>query len=131
MGNYKTTKKDLAKFKDYFQSMQSKFGLSGWQVDFVIQDIGFSAADLRVWLEARHITVRLCSYFVENLTDQDIKSHAEHECLELLFARYQVIASSRFATESELNESKHEIIQILQPILTMITSYESDLKNET
>jgi arsenate reductase-like glutaredoxin family protein len=119
MGNYKTTKKDLAKFKVYFKNMQSKFGLLGWEIDFKKINIGDSAADLKIWLEARHIVVTLCSYFAKPLTDEDIKKHAEHECLELLFARYEFIASSRFSTESELNEARHEIIQILQPILTM------------
>lgn len=115
---YKTTDDDLTVFKSYFENMRAKLGLSGWRIIFAIKDIGDADAKCFASMEDRFVRIRLSCEFDEKPTHEDLKHFAEHEALELLLIRLVIIGMARFVTESEMHDARHEVIQILQPLLT-------------
>lgn len=112
---YKTTEKQFKVFCQWFNAYIQEFGLLGWKIVYVHQDLSDTGAAACVAFdyEARCIEVSFATEDTTPCTNQDIKELAYHEALEVFLGRLRMLCKSRFIQEREVDEEIHDIIQRL------------------
>jgi len=116
----KTTKKDFKIFRRECKKWIKRFGLTGWEFNFIHQDKkGAKAYCLPpIRIEDRNFTLGLSvNYDHVNFTVKDIKKSAFHETCEALLHRFHYLADARYCTGEDLREEKHNIIRILESVI--------------
>jgi len=116
----KTTKKQFELFKKYVRQFVKEYSLGDWEVNILhtpLEKPGVVVfAGMDYYLHGRHAVIMLNtdvdeSYF-DTITNHEIKRSALHEVAELRYAKIRALALSRKATEEEIDEAIHELIQV-------------------
>lgn len=114
----KTTRETAAKFEKEFKKYQKLFGLTGWDVSFIVAPIVNSRATVHYAGSDCIATVTLNdTQAVHESSVSEIKELAKHEAIHLLLARYDFIASARYIDSEELSFANEEITVKLTDII--------------
>jgi len=115
----KTTEKDFQIFKKKAVYWIEKLGLKNWRVVYehsLVRDEG--VAHNYSYLPGMVCTLTLSTeYDADDYSEYSIRRSAFHEVIELLLARLCICGKSRFVTADELEESRHEIIRVLENVM--------------
>jgi hypothetical protein len=109
-------------FKEECERWVKITGIENWFISYELNkniDVDGNLAHVMYHLEDRLVTITLNANYDEGRipTDDEIKRAAFHEVWEIVFARLQYLAKERFCNEKEINDSRHEIIRILENVL--------------
>lgn len=111
---YKLTDKQFQIFKKEVKYWLKRYGLLDWELYFTFKKDTEFRAQLNYKFRAHIAHFYLSSEWgVIEPTTIIIRKQAHHEVLELLLARFGTIAESRCIMESELDETRHAVIQAL------------------
>lgn len=114
--SYKTTEEDFELFKSECQKWIDFFGLKSWEVFHSHQNLNDNAA----WCLFNDLKERLVRIgLAVNWDDTEPTKHAVrlaafHEVCEVLIFRLFDLAISRYSTEDQLLEARHELIRTLE-----------------
>ena len=109
---------DLEIFKSEFDRYRKLFGLSGWDIYYEYKPIKDKFATIVYVGDDCAATVTLNSKPLASLKPHnDIKKHAKHEAIHLLLARYDIIASTRFADKEALDVANEELVVKLTELI--------------
>jgi len=117
--DYKTTKKDFEFFKDETLKWLRTYGLNDWLIEITHEapDIEGSRATTAGTLAHKYISIKFNPKWDIMPCKIKLKEAAFHEATEVLLIRFAILADCRFATERELTEARHSIIQTLYNIM--------------
>jgi len=122
---YPVKKQHYEVYKKEVKRWLKVFGLVGWRVYFRHEDIGHDILGMCTYdLKARNACFWINELWPE--TDpsvHNVKRTAFHEVCELLFARLNILAMSRFVVEDEIEEERHNLIRKLETVV-----FEKDYK---
>ena len=119
--SYKITKKHFKIFKSAVQDWLEIYGLKDWLVNIeygIDKDYrdGFNG-DVKALCVSNLIgmqaAILIDNQWDDEPTEQKLKETAFHEATELLLAPLNIMAVSRYVTESEIDTARHAIIQRL------------------
>lgn len=114
----KTTRETAAKFEKEFRKYQKLFGLTGWDVSFMVAPLVNTVSALRYSGSDCLATVTLNDTLpVLDSSLLNIKKTAKHEAIHLLLARYDYVASARYIDSEELLFANEEIVVKLTDII--------------
>jgi len=103
-------------FKKECLKWQNIFGLTGWRIDFIVEDLKDRvAADCAIDYFNRVITLRLNKKVV--FSKDALKEHALHEMLHALLGRLNIISGSRWVQKDEWDEEEHNVVRKLEKLL--------------
>lgn len=95
-------------------------GLGNWFITYNQHDFENTEnlGEVEYVVEDRIATIYLNSdYSDKDPTEEEIRRAAFHEVWELVLGRMNNLSQLRFCNESEINDSRHEIIRILENVL--------------
>ena len=115
----KTTKKHFKLFCDEFKSQVERMGLMEWELRMFLADIGSNLASMSTDYSGRVCTVNFTEEWVDRLSldDDQIRSCAKHEALELLIDDMMTLVRSPFVTQDELGVTAHTLVRRLEKLL--------------
>lgn len=102
-------------FKKEFMLWVDIFGLRGWRINFVFEELDSAYAYCKTNIVGRAATISLGKTLSQYDFDHfDLKRTAFHECGELLLSRIRALANYRNTTEDEISEEIHNLIRIME-----------------
>ena len=115
----KTTKRQFELFKKECQKWIKFFGLSEWDVYHSYEHMDNAATCASKNMDSLAVFALTTDLGKDILpefgTDRNIRKMAFHEVCELMFARYDLLATRRFdVTEEMLTQERHQIIARLE-----------------
>lgn len=116
---FKTTEKHFKLFKPECDYWIQAFGLIDWEIHYFHE----TDPDRNLAWESHNVTNRIASMGLSaewkrpKPTKYMIRKVAFHEVCELLLARLDTEAKFRFATEDNVNETRHAVIRVLEKIV--------------
>jgi len=114
----KTTRETATRFEKEFRKYQKLFGLTGWDVSFIVAPLVNSRATVHYAGSDCIATVALNdTQVVRESSISDIKELAKHEAIHLLLARYDYLASARYIGADELAQANEEIVVKLTELI--------------
>jgi hypothetical protein len=115
-----TTDRHFQIFQKEAKRWIDKFGMQGWDIRFVHQDLAGDLNAAAFFEAGEDITNRIAtiglarSDFKRKLTAEYIKLCAFHEVCELLLHRFQYLAKARYCQEEDIDEERHNLIRIME-----------------
>ncbi len=112
----KTPQEKFDLFKSECNRWIKRFGLTGWQIWYELSDeldeeVGAACTCI---VQARTATLHLSANLDdEDLGDDEMCYFALHEVLEIILYRLNELMLAQHANEAEVNEARHEVINIL------------------
>lgn len=114
----KTTRKDFKLFKTEFRHWQSRLGLTDFHCVFRHEPLDGCFGGIQCDHAGKIVTVILASHYPDRDRDAfDPARIGRHEALELLLARMDNIARSRYCFPDDVTEERHAIIRRLENFL--------------
>jgi len=118
MKEFKTTEKHFKVFVRECKKWINKFGLLGWEINYVHEDLDPKArATCTADLDGRLVLLNLSVSLDLDPTDVAIKRVAFHEVMEVFLSQIVDIAYSRFVNEHEIEQETHNIIRTLEHVV--------------
>ena len=111
-------KKDFLLFKKECLRLQKAWGLSGWELSFVFKPLNNSFGNTNANLESRKVTLTFSATLSDDTeSDRNPRRTAKHEMLHVLLWRLSCNGRARYPTESEMDETEHELVMQLMKII--------------
>ena len=107
--------KQFTLFRSECAKWLDRLSLHEWEVNYVLRPMEEAQAWCSANLEGREATIGLNPD--EKMTDAEVRACAKHECLELLIAPLDVIATRRYVTPSEIDCARHAVVRRLEHAL--------------
>ncbi len=119
MAEFRTTKKHFKLFKSECERWLQTLGLIDWDVYYSNEtDLDGNWAWAAPNIEARIVTLGLSREWGRwKPTKRRVREVAFHEVCELLIAPLDAEARARYANEARINETRHEIIRVLEKVI--------------
>ena len=106
--------KDFELFQREFKKWQRRFGLSGYSVFFMHEEIGNSFAQIVINHSELVATVTLNNKLSEIAEPfKDIKGDGKHEAIHLLIGRLEMNGRCREVSSGEIFEASEELVNKL------------------
>lgn len=107
----KTTKKHFDYFVQECKKRVNDFGLFSWDVVYYHERLDGKLAQCRTGIPDAQAYISLSTDWrgFNQITKEDLRFTAAHEVCHLLVARLNLIGSSRFCSESEMEEADEQI----------------------
>lgn len=114
----KVDKKHFEIFKEECNLWVQRFGLVNWRISYEFHKINGALGLCATFCCDRVAAISLSTEFedTDNLNN-DIKKTAFHEVMELMISPLNACAKSRYITESEIDEARHDIIRRLENVV--------------
>lgn len=100
----KTTKQAFEQFQYTFLEYVRRFGLIHYDVDFALEDLPNSYAELHQDVDEAVVLVLLTNQYSKNDRRWDIEEIAKHEAVHLITARLVSLASKRYIAPGIIHE---------------------------
>lgn len=114
-----TSKSHFKLFKKEVQRWVKRLGLTGWHLEYTHDQDLFDSSPALVQISVvdRIATFHLNEEWEIPVTEALVKKAAFHEVCELLLARFDFLATSRFCMKEEVDEERHAVIRILENMM--------------
>ena len=115
----KTTKKQFEIFKKECKKWREFFGLSNWNICYLLGDMDGYAAGTVCDFDQHQAHITLSDYydFSWSWKPSDLKQYAFHEICHVVLERIDYIACARFVQQSEIDEEIHSLIRMLENVI--------------
>jgi len=107
--------KQFTLFKSECAKWLDRLSLHDWEVNYELSPIDGGLAWCSANLDGREATMGLNPDV--KMTDAEVRACAKHECLELLVAPLDTLASRRYVTPSDIECARHAIVRRLEHAL--------------
>ena len=123
--SYPTTKKQYEIFLTEAARWIDFLGLYDWRITFVHEEWK-GHTNVRGWATADWpngvVTIGFNKKLEEKITDEEVRTTARHEILELLLWPMYEVATDRYTTPDIINTARHKVIRTIESALDRLTS---------